>query len=288
MTTNNADPPSVVLINGNPGTTIACDDRGLHYGDGLFETLAVVNGVPQHWSAHLNLLNRSCARLGLNAPPDALWLKEFEHAVGQQPAPPMAVLKLIITRGAGRRGYAPPPAGHETRILQLSPPPKPPVESIDSTFVSIICDTPLGLNPVLAGLKHLNRLEQVLGAQEVARAGADEGFMFDVGGHLIAGTRCNVFIVRGEALFTPRLAHCGVHGVMREVVMADARGRGLSVSEVELDQTALTTADELFFTNSLIGIRPVNRVRFDAKIKDYRTTVGAQLRAQLQRSGRGP
>ncbi|MBI2801006.1 MAG: aminodeoxychorismate lyase [Gammaproteobacteria bacterium] len=290
MTTNHAnsaDQP-VVLINGSLGAAIACDDRGLHYGDGLFETLAVVNGVPQHWSAHLTRLNRGCVRLGLNAPPDFLWRKEFEYAARQRPAPPMAALKLILTRGAGRRGYAPPPAGHETRILQLLSLPESTAEATGSPFVSIICNTPLGLNPILAGLKHLNRLEQVLGAQEVARAGADEGIMFDLNGRLIAGTRSNVFIVRGEALFTPRLAHCGVHGVMRDVVVTDARERGLSVSEEELDQAAIITADELFFTNSLIGIQPANSVRFGPKIKDYRTTVGAHLRAQLQRAELAP
>lgn len=244
----------VFLINGQVQDHIAAADRGLQYGDGLFETIAILDGKPQHWERHLRRLACGCDRLNIPYPGDDLLWQELRQVLIMQPR---AVLKIVLTRGAGGRGYRPPAEIHPTRILSLHEwPDYPPSHRAQGVAVRL-CRTPLGRNPALAGLKHLNRLEQVLARGEWSDPASAEGLMLDGEGLLIEGTMSNVFLGRGGELYTPDLGRCGVAGIMREVVLDACRDHGIPVAVRDIPVEELTVAEEIFLTNSLIGLWPV-------------------------------
>lgn len=245
----------MILINGEPQDVIAATDRGLHYGDGVFETLAIRHGKPQFWTAHLARLRDGCSRLGIPLPDGELLVAETARlCAGSE----RAVVKIIITRGSGGRGYRAPSAPVPQRLLMLYPWPE---YSLPEEGVTLrLCRTPLACNPVLAGIKHLNRLEQVLARNEWDDEAIQEGLMVDNEGYVVEGTMSNLFAVRNGTLLTPDLARCGVAGVMRQQVLSLAEELGIGCEVVRLRAEALQGMDELFVTNSLIGIWPVARL----------------------------
>jgi 4-amino-4-deoxychorismate lyase len=245
-----------MLIDGKDSDQIAADDRGLLYGDGLFETFAVRNGVPQLWSQHLDRLQRDCARLGIVPPPvELLHTEALQLCAGHA----RAVLKIVITRGSGGRGYRLPEQAMPRRILSLHPWPGYPEQYATQGVRARLCTLRLGSNPRLAGIKHLNRLEQVLARAEWNDPGIAEGLLLDGAGHLVEGTMSNVFLVRDGCLLTPVLDECGVAGVMRAQILEQAARLGIPgvVAPLRLDDVA--TAEEMFFCNSLIGLWPVRQ-----------------------------
>lgn len=242
------------LINGRSDTTVAADDRGLTYGDGLFETLMVRDGVCEFWDRHMRRLQHGCARLRIPAcAADVLAAESHELCRDV----PRAVLKIIVTRGSGGRGYRPPAAAAPTRILRLSEWPDYPAANEEQGVDVRLCAIHLTSNPALAGIKHLNRLVQVLARMEWDDPAVVEGLLTDELGHIIEGTFSNVFVVKNGAVATPRLNRCGVAGIMREVVMELAADMGLVCSEDMLHWGEIVSVDEIFLTNSLIGIWPV-------------------------------
>jgi len=245
------------LVNGMATDSLSTLDRGLLYGDGLFETIAVHNRTPRRWSRHLARLQRGCARLGI-AQPDA-GLLETEAAALCRDAQ-RAVLKLIITRGTGGRGYRPDPAAAPTRILQLHPYPSWPADCALTGVRTRLCELRMGYNPALAGIKHLNRLEQVLARAEWDDPAVSEGLLQDQHGYLIEGTMSNVFLVRDNTLLTPGLTRCGVAGVTRGLILELAQQAGIETSVRNIAIGELTGMDEVFLCNSLIGIWPVNAI----------------------------
>lgn len=245
-----------MLIDGKDTDRIAADDRGLLYGDGLFETIAVHDGVPQLWAQHMARLHRDCVRLGIAPPAEELLLDEARSLCA---ASEQAVLKIIITRGSGGRGYRPAPQSVPRRILSLHPWPVYPAFCWQQGIAVRLCDTRLGRNPRLAGIKHLNRLEQVLARSEWDDADITEGLMLDTEDRLIEGTMSNVFLIRDGELRTPALEYCGVAGVMRGHVVALAVELGIPCAVMPLELADVAQADELFVCNSLIGIWPVRR-----------------------------
>lgn len=267
------------LVNGDPVDVVPCTDRALAYGDGLFETIALIDAEPQHWSRHFARLTEGAARLFLSCPPESAWCSDIERLLAPGTPGPRAVLKLLLSRGRGRRGYAPDPANDPTRITQLAAWPGAPGKR---PFDSIECDTPLGRNPALAGLKHLNRLEQVLGAREVAIAGAQEGIMWDVQGNLIEGTRSNLFLVIAGELWTPLLTQCGVAGVMRSIVLERAAAWGIPTHETDLSAADLARSQGLFFTNSLLGVQPVRVLRLKRGARQLDCSFALDLHERLR------
>lgn len=245
-----------MLIDGKDTDRIAADDRGLLYGDGLFETIAVRDGVPQLWAQHMARLQRDCVRLGIAPPAEELLLDEAQSLCA---ASEQAVLKIIITRGSGGRGYRPTPQSVPRRILSLHNWPVYPAHYWQQGIAVRLCGMRLGSNPRLAGIKHLNRLEQVLARAEWDDAAITEGLMLDTVGQLIEGTMSNVFLIRDGELRTPVLDRCGVAGVMRGHVVALAAELGISCAVMPLELEDVTQADEVFVCNSLIGIWPVRR-----------------------------
>ena len=243
-----------LLINGYETDTISALDRGLHYGDGLFETLAVKGGRPLRWERHLLRLMQGCGRLGIPFPDVSdLTVEAQRLCAGQQ----TAVLKVIVTRGTGGRGYRRPAHPEPTRILARYPWPDYPQSHWHDGVRVRLCDTRLGSNPALAGMKHLNRLEQVLARAEWSDEAIAEGLMFDSDDNVIEGTMCNLFLVSAGQLVTTELSDCGIAGIMRGMILECAESMSLHCEVRPINRAELLAADELLLCNSVIGIWPV-------------------------------
>lgn len=240
---------ATVLVNGLAGAMIDALDRGLQYGDGLFETLAVRDGRIRLAEAHWQRLAAGCRRLGLEAPPTGV----LEQEVSEVAAGPRSVVKVIVTRGPAGRGYRPPPAPAQTRVVAGYPYPDWPAAWREQGVRVRTCVTRMADSPALAGLKHLGRLEQVLARAEWRDESIAEGLMLDVRGHVACGTQSNLFAVRGGRLLTPAVDRCGVAGVMRQAVMRWSQGRDQPVAEAQIRPGELLDADEVFVTNAVIG-----------------------------------
>ncbi len=244
-------------VNGAPAETLRLADRGLQYGDGLFETLAVLAGRVRRLDLHLDRLREGCARLQLPMPDEAMLRDEIRQATEGEAR---AVLKLMLTRGSGGRGYRPPEPATVTRLLLRHPWPDYP-ESWSTDGIELrICTTRLAVGSPLAGLKHLNRLEQVLARSEWSE-GAPEGLMLDAEGRVVAGTMTNLFASPAEGrLVTPDLSRSGVAGVTRRHILARAEAEGLRVEIRDLSLEQLLDCREIFVCNSIAGVWPVTRI----------------------------
>ena len=248
-----ADAPAAVWVNGRPGGAVSPIERGLHYGDGLFETIACVGGRPRFLALHLERLARGCARLGFEFPDRG----ELEREILAAAAAPGAIVKVLLTRGpAVARGYASSGAEQPTRVTLRYRWDEEPRSRLAGVRVRTAA-LRLGENPALAGLKHLNRLEQVLARREWSDGDIAEALMFSASGRLISGVMSNVFLVEGQRLRTPLLDRCGVAGIMRQVVLREAARAGIAVEEAPLDAEDLARAREIFLTSAVIGLRPV-------------------------------
>ncbi|WP_043310029.1 aminodeoxychorismate lyase [Pseudomonas sp. ML96] len=244
-------------INGRPATQLPLGDRGLAYGDGLFETIAVRGGRATLLPRHLARLREGLQRLSIDLDLALLEaeLQAFFIELGE------GVAKLLVTRGDGLRGYAPPQAASPRRILLGNPLPSYAAENAEQGVRLFPCATRLAEQPLLAGLKHLNRLEQVLARGEWQDAAFAEGLMRDVSGRAVEGVFSNLFLVKNGVLLTAELSRCGVAGVMRAEVLAQAERVGLVCEVRDLTIDELYAADEIFLCNSLYGIWPVRELQ---------------------------
>jgi 4-amino-4-deoxychorismate lyase len=256
MATERSGAPDTVRVNGRETREVSALERGLHYGDGLFETIACIAGRPRLLSLHLARLMRGCARLGISFTQTDELRSEVE-ALAQ--ACGRAIVKVLVTRGpALERGYRVTGAEEATRIaLRYAWPEENPAATRDGVRVRIGA-LRLAENPLLAGLKHCNRLEQVLARREWTDPGIAEALMFSSSGNLISGVMSNLFLIQGGRLRTPAVDRCGVAGVVREVVMREAPRAGIALEETRLTADDLAQATEVFLTSSLTGIRPVH------------------------------
>ncbi|OOZ39016.1 aminodeoxychorismate lyase [Solemya pervernicosa gill symbiont] len=266
----------MILVNGKRGMTVDLLDRGFQYGDGLFETVAFSGGELAHWDRHMHRLEQGCLRLGIPTPDLELLRKEAQQLIkGEE----RAVIKLIITRGSGGRGYRPPIEAKPTRIVARYGWPAYPDEFAEQGIWLRLCETPVSINPRLAGLKHLNRLDQVLARGEWDDDQVPEGLMLDADGWVVEGTQSNLFIIKEGRLVTPDLSRCGVAGIMREVVIEAAAMAGIECEIGALSLESVKAADALFVCNSLIGIWPVRQLgkqlfKIDAITRTLQQAVG--------------
>jgi 4-amino-4-deoxychorismate lyase len=257
-----ADAGVSVLIDGAAAGALSPLDRGLHFGDGVFETIACLHGRARFLSLHLERLAHGCHALGF-APPAAQRLRaEVEHLAGGQER---SIVKLIVTRGpATVRGYAVSGDARATRIVIRYPwPVEDPVSQQHGVSVRVAAQR-LGENAALAGLKHCNRLEQILARGEPQDAASAEALLLSRSGNLISGTMTNVFLIDGPPqsprLRTPAVDLCGVAGIMRRVVLREAARAGISANEATLWPADLAAATEVFLTNARVGVWPVSRI----------------------------
>ncbi|MEB0206423.1 aminodeoxychorismate lyase [Pseudomonas sp. CCC3.1] len=241
-------------VDGQPASALASlKDRGLAYGDGLFETIAVSAGQPLLLDLHVQRLALGCSRLAIVAD-HALIRSEllaYAQAMGE------GVLKLILTRGDSQRGYSVSPEAQPRRILQASPATAYPQAYALHGVQLFDCATRLAEQPLLAGLKHLNRLEQVIARSEWQDPAYAEGLMRDTSGRVIEGVFSNLFLVRDGVLITADLQRCGVAGVMRAALLAEAERLAIAYQVTDISLAQLQQADELFLCNSVYGIWPV-------------------------------
>ena len=243
------------LVNGVPAGVLPVTDRGLQFGDGVFETIAVRDGRPVWLRDHLDRLHEACQRLRFRRSPDLPQLEQeaMQLCRGQDEA----VLKIIVTRGCSGSGYRT-ADGEPNRILLLNEGSRHNAIVARVGIEAGICQQRLGVNPTLAGIKHLNRLEQVLGRME-CEGRWQEGLMRDPEDNIVEGTMSNLFLVSGDRLVTPSLARAGVEGITRARILAIARRMGIHCDIRDVSADELATIDGMFVCNSLIGIWPVTR-----------------------------
>lgn len=272
----------MVLINGELREAIAAADRGFQYGDGLFETIEVNNGQPVFMDRHLDRLQRGCRRLLIPCPDRDLLASEAQSLVAGSA---LAVLKIIVTRGSGGRGYRQPDTIRPTRVVSLHPFPNYPEAFNQQGIRAIFCSTRLGLNPTLAGIKHLNRLEQVMARAEWNDVSIQEGLMLDQNDRVIEGTMTNLFYVRNNRLYTAPVTEAGIAGIMREVVIELAERNELEVVEHFFTAYDLLAAEEIFVSNSIIGLWPVRQLADHSFMRGPVTDKISQWLARYKRSG---
>ena len=223
---------------------VSIANRGLNYGDGAFETMRVHRGELPLWPRHLARLLEGAARLGIAMPDVDFVEARIADMVSSVEA---GVLKLLLTRGEGGRGYAPPVDAVPTWMLSLQPLP-----ALQDALRVHPCDTRLAAQPALAGIKHCNRLEQVLGRAEAVRAGCDEGLMQDMAGNPVCATSANLLVLHDGRWRTPPVEACGVAGVLRGWLFA----QGL-VEVADVTPGELADADAVALCNAVRGILPV-------------------------------
>jgi 4-amino-4-deoxychorismate lyase len=232
-------------------------NRAIAYGDGLFETILVLDGVAPLWGFHRARLQQSIQRLNIHC--DVAELEKSFLSLATQHS--NALIKIIVARSGGIRGYSA-RQSHDC-VIQLKTYPLPHYArtKITDGVRLHVCRQRLSHNSALAGIKHLNRLEQVMAASELRSDWADEGLMLDNSGSVIEGTSSNIFIVRNGILETPRLDYCGVAGVMRTAIMQKlAQDISLPVQETRLTLTPVLAADAVFICNSVFGVWPVKSI----------------------------
>lgn len=242
------------LVNGEISTLVETSSRGLNYGDGLFETLLVRNGRPRRWQGHMDRLGIGCERLALTMPPQSILLREVQTVSAGMAD---AVVKIVIVRGGQGRGYMPPAGENSVRIVSAHRYPDGIAELARKGVRARICELRLGIQPALGGMKHLNRLEQVLASAEIRNNGADEGILLDREEHIVSAISANIFLVMEDRLLTPRLDLCGIRGVVRSHILA---GLGARCEQRRITLDMLQETDEVFICNTVKGIVPVTAI----------------------------
>jgi 4-amino-4-deoxychorismate lyase len=270
-----------ILVNGEPGGQVEAGDRGLQFGDGVFETLRLEGGRPSLWERHWTRLCRGLDRLGIPRPLEQVCLDDLARVSLDVPS----MAKLIVTRGPGPRGYAPPVRMRPTRITMGGAPLDIPRAS-DILRLGI-CRTPVAHSPV-PGCKHLNRLENVLARREWAEDW-DEGLMLDAEGLVRCGTQSNVFVLEEGVLLTPGLASHGVAGTRRGWLLDHAEAFGLPVREACLTLERVRRGQAIFLTSARLGMcravlvsgqdRPTEDVARDASLLNRIREIGEHMNA---------
>lgn len=244
----------MMVLNGQLATAIDARDRGLAYGDGVFRTLVLREGALEAWPMQWAKLANDCAALSLDCPDELSWRQAIRLAVGESRN---AVVKLIVTRGNGLRGYLYPQPQHCSWLVLVGElPAYDPCWQTEGVQVRW-CDLRLSSQPRLAGIKHLNRLENVLARNEWHDPEIREGLLLDQHGWVIEGTMSNLLLLSGSVLHTPALNRSGVAGVMLQRLLDSAQRLGwqVEVGDIPVDQVLM--ADEVGLCNSLIGVWPV-------------------------------
>jgi 4-amino-4-deoxychorismate lyase len=246
----------MILVNGHPAETVDARDRGLAYGDGIFRTLRTRAGQPLWWRDHYAKLAVDCAALMLCCPDEA----DLRADVCRVAVAGEGVVKILLTRGVGARGYTPPRGQASTRVVMAAPLPAYAEFTAPDAIAARWCALRLAQQPRLAGIKHLNRLENVLARAEWDDPTIFEGLLCDTSGAVIGGVMSNLLVAKDGELFTPDLEQCGVAGVARARLLRAAARLGLRTHVVRLPADAILAADEVMLCNSVIGVRRVARL----------------------------
>lgn len=248
---------SKVLINGIASEYVSVTDRGLHYGDGVFETIACVGNSAVFIQQHLNRMENGARKLNIPFPDRQLFLDDINCLLRGSNS--NSIIKLILTRGRGKRGYRYEKTQIPTRICMLSAWPDYVAHWREHGITTRFCQTQVSVNPQLAGIKSLNRLDSVLASSELGPA-FNEGFLSDIDGNVIEGSMSNIFIVSNGTLVTPDLSRCGVNGIMREQIIDIAQNSSIKVETRNITRDELLESREIFISNSVIGVCVVKQL----------------------------
>jgi len=250
--------------------------RAEQFGDGVFETLLVSDGVSRALSLHAKRLQLGLRSLQISPPAQNLqdMLSGYVDNMVEYSGLRNGVLKVMVSRAKSARGY-----GYEDQaepcIAVFFSPYQPPKSGFYEQGIDVqMCSTQCSIQQQLAGLKHLNRLENVLAKSEL-QSDCFEGLMGNYLGLVIEGTMSNVFFEKGDALYTPELSLSGVAGIMRSLIMAHCRRKGIALHITHIKMNALAQFDSAFVCNSVMGLLPIK------KIKDKPMAIG-KLTRQLQ------
>lgn len=245
------------LINGSTEDTISPLDRGLSYGDGVFRTFKVVDCLPVNWPIQYQKLVSDCGAVGIVCPSAEQLIGDIQTLFDLDET---AVAKIIITRGVGERGYAPPAITTPTRVVIKSVLPKYPPYHFSEGVALYVCSTPVSFQPKLAGVKHLNRLENVMARAECLDPTFADGVMLDLEGHVIECTSSNILVRKGNRLMTPDLSRAGVAGVTRQRILDIAHYLHLQPETRMMTLDEVLSADEVLICNSLYGVWQVRSI----------------------------
>lgn len=245
-----------VLVNGKPEEQISFSDRGLNYGDGLFETMVCIDGQVRFFDAHFQRLLLGCQRLSIVPPAQEVIAAEAKQLVQFSSLNP-CVLKVLLSRGSGGRGYSFNPESLATRVVSIHPFPERVMGFWENGMALQVCEQHLVENPSLAGIKHLNRLEQVLASAERHNEPYDEGLMTLANGKVIEGTMSNLFWHTSGQFYTPDLTACGILGVARQKVIEALKRSGDIVEVGNFDLDHVLKADAVFMTNTTMLVAQV-------------------------------
>jgi len=269
-----------VSINGVHTEYVSVMDRGLHYGDGLFETIACVDGKLQFWDDHIQRMGEGARALGIEFSSGLTFLNDIKALLKDEFG--RCVVKILLTRGGGPgdRGYKYPAIQKPTRIVIINEWPNH-ADSINEARVCL-CAHPISVNARLSGIKHLNRLDNVLARNEW-KDEYDEGLMSDMNGNIIEGTMSNVFGIKNRNLYTPSLDRCGINGVIRKHIIDIGKSLNMSLHITNLSKDDLYSMDEVFITNSIIKIWPVTLINGkNIKLGDSTGIIYSELNKRLE------
>lgn len=267
-------------FNGKVVTGIAATNRGLAYGDGVFRTMRLKNGVLQDWPLHYQTLVADCRQLQIVCPPAELLMQDlkFFMQATQDAVQAENVVKLIITRGEGARGYAPAAISEPSRIFIIAPMPHYAPTLWTQGVALYICKTRLGHQPLLAGVKHLNRLENVLARAENKDPQFFDGLLLDYADQVIEAVSGNLFIQHHDTIKTPLLDQCGVAGVMRQKILDWYRTQQQPVVETRVTLQDLYDAESVIIANSIYGVLQVHHLDdTPLQVKPWASHLRAQL-----------
>jgi len=270
---------SLTFVNGKKTNQVSTLDRGLLYGDSLFETIAIQNKQPLALEAHLQRLIRGIDKLGFNKV-DILQLKnEIDHFIELLDSG-KHVLRITITRGIGGRGYLPHPDMQTTRILSAHIWPEKQKESLNMG----LSEVKYAYQPLLAGIKHGNRLEQVLAAQAIPND-VDDVIMLDNEDNVVSASKGNIFFKTADTWLTPSIEYCGISGIIREEVVKVMNKHNITLLINDIPLTVLETKlsqgniEEAFICNSILGITPIETL-FETPLKSKEKTL--KIKSLLQ------
>jgi 4-amino-4-deoxychorismate lyase len=250
------------ITNGEPVQHVSINDRGFQYGDGLFETIAIRKGEPRLWQYHVDRLTRGCEVLRIAMPTESELLDGVTQALEHSDvSAAYSIVKLIVSSGSGLRGYGRGIAESPTVLYRAFPAAPPALESYRDGIDVTLCETRLASDSATAGLKTLNRLEQVLARSEFVGSNVFEGLTMDADDNIICGTMSNVFFINKKIISTPALDRSGVEGVMRRHVIETLREQGIDTMIRASNLMELENADEVFLSNSQFGVLPVRSCR---------------------------
>lgn len=263
----------MIMINGELGNAIHAMDRAVMYGDGVFRTMRMRHGKVQCWPQQYRKLNSDCLALDILCPAQNTLEQELSQLALDEPD---CVVKIVVSRGAGGRGYLAPKLASPNRVLMSTPAPQHPMHFWHEGVKLHLCEIRISHQPRLAGIKHLNRLENVLARMEWDDATIPEGLLLDADGWVVEGTMSNIFMRVGQKLVTPDLSACGVAGLQRDRILKHTPTLGLTPEITHFSLPLLLQAEEIFISNSVIGIWPVRQ------IGNTRITLGP-IATQMQR-----